>query len=138
MRRDPRLLRLFRVHKDPTILVPQFVAIHNRMKFLYEPELKDFDTLTSGIAELLRFIRELEMGTYYSRKCSSLLALSTFCDMPWSSDQPPPPTEGGDFEAAQTADAREVVARRREEVEGLIVELLRFQHWRACREADTR
>src|SRR5258708_3400137 len=33
-RRDPRLLRLFRVHKDPTILSPQFFPLFERLLFL--------------------------------------------------------------------------------------------------------
>lgn len=72
---DPRKLRLFRRYKDPLILSPQFEPLFGRFEFLLNLDEADFDenVAQEQADELIRFISELEMGSFYGKKMEELL-----------------------------------------------------------------
>ena len=71
----PELLALFRKHKNPTILLPQFLPLYKRVTFLFEIEPGDGPTkeLEARVDELKGFVASLEMGDFYKVKIGKLL-----------------------------------------------------------------
>ena len=69
-------LQLFRRHKDPAILRPQFHPIFARQQFLdaVEPGAESTDHLARQVQELIELVSEMEMGTFYAKRLSELLA----------------------------------------------------------------
>jgi NAD-dependent SIR2 family protein deacetylase len=68
---DPAKLRLFRKYKDPLILDPRFHPIFIRAQFLYGEALRNREHRFRNRAnELLDFVAELSMGTFYRKKNS--------------------------------------------------------------------
>jgi ubiquitin len=122
---DAEKLRLFREFKDPTILKPQFHLLFIRMKYLNsitsESKASDVEKCSK---ELVEFIAELEMGSFYSKSLGKLLKRDT----------------SGVFsmydEAANRAKYErmakqyiEQITDVKDTVRSLIIELLRFQNW---------
>src|SRR4030095_16634105 len=64
---DPGILRLFRVHKDPTLLTPQFEPLFRRMQFLLvnpDRDPEDWQGFQKCADDLVSFISVLEMSAY--------------------------------------------------------------------------
>ncbi|QDV87413.1 HNH endonuclease [Planctomycetes bacterium TBK1r] len=72
---DPRKLAIFRKHKDPLILSPQFEPLFRRLTFLLELEDSTFHTQRSSASaqDLVDFVAELKMGSFYSKRIKKLL-----------------------------------------------------------------
>lgn len=77
-------LQLFRRHKDPAILLPQFHPLYVRQAFLTDIEPGDGDVtgLEAQATELIEFISDLEMG-----KCTAGASASSLgpCEDQWFS-----------------------------------------------------
>lgn len=71
---EPSRLRLFRIFKEPKILLPQFKPIFTRMTF-FENITKDSDAaiLSKNANDLIEYVLSLEMGGYFSKKLSELI-----------------------------------------------------------------
>jgi len=64
---DIGILKLFRKHKDPTILTPQFYPLFRRLKLLIDRT--DTDRIDKNhLDELVDFVAVLNMGEFYSRR----------------------------------------------------------------------
>lgn len=127
---EPERLSLFRKHKDPHILSSQFEPIFNRLRFL---SAVDSDSnavvLDSKSEELVEFINEMEMGSFYSKKIAELIRL----------DHAPVVAFADGSELIRRAvesnlqDYRDYLKQlvdNREEVYSLVVEILRYQDWK--------
>jgi hypothetical protein len=122
-------LRLFRKYKDPTILNPAFHPLYQRFGFLQSVEAIDnFETLQDKISELVCFIENLEMGSFYSKKIQSLTEESAIglCSVLGDSG-----SESRRLQAIKDHNEkyRQQIIATREEIIDLIVELLRYQKW---------
>ena len=71
---DPRKLRLFRRYKDPLILSPQFEPLFGRLEFLLDLDEANFNKKAAQeqAYELVQFVSELEMGSFYGEKMKQL------------------------------------------------------------------
>jgi hypothetical protein len=126
---DPRKLGLFRRHKDPLILDPRFHPIFCRMRCLYDVEMqrtrpKYFNHLVN---ELIDFIGELEMGSFYRKKVSSAL---TWVFQNYATkltlDGAPKAKDEVKRDPALNEQAWE---HGLNQAEFLIIEMLRYQNW---------
>jgi len=130
---DPDKVALFRAHKDPTILSPQFAPLFARLAFLKGEGRAS--RLYRQAAELIRFVSVLDMGEFYAEELSSLLL---------------PPASAQFFLASRPANMSETDEKRRDDsaadyvlrvknsanrVRELAVELLRYQPWRRAEES---
>lgn len=123
----PKLI-LFRSHKDPAILKPQFHPIYTRSLFLSQIELSSepVDELEEFSNQLIDFIANLEMGDFYSKQIAKLIApLKVVFIIP---------LEGDDSGYQKQRKARNKAYREKlkineEHVYNLLVELLRYQPW---------
>jgi hypothetical protein len=100
---DPLKVGLFRRYKDPQILSPQFEPLFQRLRFLLVPfDHVDDHYLLEQAGDVLKFVENLEMGAYYESKLRRL--------MRWPQN-------------------RASLAKNRDRVMELAVELLRYQSW---------
>jgi len=132
------ILRLFRLCKDPTILSPQFNAIYERIQFLHSSEAFGFDVLKSKSSELIRFVRCLEMGDYYSKKLQELMdppkiyRASCISNNPYENEQQDRTRKIEELNRYN--DYLEQLNKNTDEITKLIIELLRFQKWRVVKD----
>src|SRR5205085_2149445 len=78
---DARKLAIFRRYKDPTSLTPQFHPMFTRLLFLLEfQSLDQNDSVEDDISDLIEFIGQLEMGSYYAKKIQKLLDRPRYAD----------------------------------------------------------
>jgi hypothetical protein len=127
---DPKKLRLFRIHKDPTILTPQFEALFERMAFLDSVGTTfEMERMERAAGELIGFVRQLEMGGFYAGKLGGLLNRPSWAGITILGD---PESERLSAESwkRREAEYQHQLINNRLEVERLVVELLRFQNWR--------
>lgn len=121
-------LRLFRQFKDPSILKPQFHPIYTRQLFLagVVANSESTDQLSRQAEELVEFITELEMGSFYSKRIQELLsATNRLALLPFPTDQ-----QELDRQFTQHyAEHRIKMIQNRESVQALLVEMLRYQSW---------
>ena len=141
---EPRVMSLFRLYKDPTILSPQFEPLFLRYLYLHtiptEPLSVEeantvegkalYNTILFAVNDLVRFIKALEMGDYYSNLIGGLLRVEG------KGRQIPLNDEGlreqleRQYYAEDLEDLRSKLCRTRPLVEKYLVELLRYQSWR--------
>src|SRR3990172_469405 len=116
------IVRLFRLHKDPAILTPEFYPIFKRMRFLTTARSDDYnpDELERSWKDLLKFVSMLEMGKYYSTRLEELLHFPS-----WFIAE--------EAHLAQVKMDRIAIVDSfpeiRPKIEGLVVEMLRYQRW---------
>ena len=68
------ILKLFRVHKDPAILSPQFTPLFERFQHVATPDSAiQFYAVVEKNDELVRFVDVLTMGTFYAEEIRRLL-----------------------------------------------------------------
>lgn len=120
-------LRLFRRHKDPCILLPQFDPIYRRQRFLEEvlPDRDPATSLDEAVTELVDFVRHMEKGVFYAERLEKLLADSGVSI--FSLDEPEHV-----FAARMRkrgAEHREKVIGNRDAAQALLVEMLVYQNW---------
>ena len=122
-------LQMFRIHKDPSILKPQFHPIYTRQTYLDEVEINYDSTsdLEKYSNELVEFIAVLEMGDFYSKRISELTKKPSSVYIMAIGG-------GRDHEYEQklrdgNKSYREMLNKNNEEIRTLLVELLRYQSW---------
>ena len=138
----PGRLRLFRIHKDPAILCPQFEPLYRRLEILQRPEELQYVRCLAAAEDLCAFVAELNMGRYFAERIAAFM-MPEGMRVPVSMFPGETPTARGvlasiymnrhvtheDF-AARLHGARELIV-------GTIVELLRYQDWRDRSAAGT-
>lgn len=130
---DVLKLSLFRNHRDPLILSPQFEPLFRRMRFLLELNDQTFDMqiADSAVNELVQFVSQLEMGSFYAKRLESLLyeppAMRAYTnDTPDYLFQEWEKEDKSELFSKLTSGAQRAVS--------LIVELLRYQPWKIDRD----
>lgn len=125
---DPQKLQLFRKYKDPAILKPQFDPIFVRQSFLSSVEEgeESIGELEQKAKELVDFIADFEMGGFYSKKLSELLSVESWpailiprdrrSELLWEESR-----------KKNNIGYREKLIDNKSEIQGLLIELLRFQ-----------
>ena len=130
---EPGRLRLFRRHRDPTILTPQFQPLFKRMRFLDEIDLEcdeivqEANTCLFRALELFSFVSSLEMGAFYGSELGQMLARSY--STRWVPGTKVRLVFFGEHDPSWAKEYCEQVYSLREPVYELIVELLRYQDW---------
>lgn len=126
---DVPKLQLFRRHKDPCILSPQFHPIYARQLFLdqVEPGDKDTSELETKAKELLEFVRFLVMGDFYSKQLAGLLEKKRRVIAFRLDGAPDPELERQRRE--YRAEYRQALIDNRERAQELLIEMLRYQPW---------
>lgn len=127
-RPEPKKLRLFRKFKDPLILDPRFHPIYRRMAFLQDQIGTPNTALYKYRAdELLNFIAQFQMGAFYRGKILDLLNnhVNHFC-LGRMVEGNPVSKEQVQSDSMLRSAAFEY---RNDQIETLIVELIRYQGW---------
>ncbi len=126
---DPRKLQLFRRYKDPLILSPQFEPLFGRFEFLLDLDEADFDKKVAReqADELVQFVSELEMGSFYGKKMKRLVKEPISMPGFMSLDTPDDVLRRWAEEGRKKYFNQLTVAV--EQVLELAVELLRYQPW---------
>lgn len=122
---DPKKLSLFRQYKDPSILAPEFDPIFKRMDFLNADMQKyEVNNLSTCSEELVAFLSELEMGTFYAKKVKALLKQPSVMEVYGLM---------GDISPEKKVDWESEYLRKidlaRDPVRSLVIEMLRYQKW---------
>jgi 5-methylcytosine-specific restriction endonuclease McrA len=126
-RPDARKLKLFRIHKDPSILSAEFEPLFRRFTFLYAVESSaELDGASEAVDELIAFVGSFQMGDFYAKRLATLLKYRA-----WEV------FSIGEPESVARQRARERRERHRaqlisgrDEAIALVVELMRYQPWR--------
>jgi hypothetical protein len=133
---EPRKLGLFRQFKDPTILAPQFDPLFQRLRFLDGVEAAEsMEAVSESAAELIDFVRALEMGAFYSERFAAIVKEPKRFQM-WT-----PSTPEAEYQrdlAKHFERYRQALVVGRDRVYALAVELLRYQHWMSPTESAGR
>ena len=126
---DRSKLRLFRQYRNPTILAPQFQPLFHRLKFLDEIEDDtDIKELQRNAQELISFVADLEMGTFYSERIADLTRKPKYASITIIGD-PVSEARRRDRLVKEAQEYRDILRTNRDAVIALVVELLRFQSW---------
>jgi hypothetical protein len=122
-------LQLFRKHKDPAILKAQFHPIYLRQRFLDAVSQGDesVSELESQANELIEFIQSLEMGSFYGKRMTDLVAPLRRAFV-MSLDPGPDPRYERQLRS-KNSDYRNKLIENREAAQILLVEMLRYQSW---------
>jgi hypothetical protein len=125
---DPGILKIFRVYRDPTILKPQFQPLFVRMCFLETvSDDSDVGKLQEKATELVDFLQELQMGTFYAKKIGALVdkpPVATF-----STGRPGERESNNRLYRQREHEYRHQLRDNHTRAYELLVELLRFQKW---------
>lgn len=125
---ESQKLQLFRRYKDPLILSPQFEPLFHRCEFLIGLNESEFDVTNAknSADELVQFISELEMGSFYAKRIGQLVKKPAYARV-FGLDTP-------DYVFRQWAEEEhknyfEKLTKAVNHVLELVVELLRYQSW---------
>jgi hypothetical protein len=121
---DPLKLKLFRKFKDPLIFDPRFQPIFRRMACLRSVEWNK-PTQASHAEELFKFIEVFQMGEFYRRQIAHLFHFPSAYYRRKLED-------AGNPDFSKTEDAaftKAAIAHSIEQIEFLIIEMLRYQGW---------
>ncbi len=130
---EPELIKLLRKFKDPTVLTSQFHPLFVRVRFLDELEHKtDGISLTEKVSELVEFVKELEMGSFYASRIQKILSEPAYWGLNpfYGPSNPQELFEEKKRQEEYSSTYREQLRNARDQIYSLIVELLRFQPWR--------
>jgi len=126
---DPDLLSLFRRFKDPLILKPQFHPIFLRLRFLYNlDEYSKALELDEKAEELVEFIGEMKMGSFYSKRLAELVRMH-YIAMPILLGNEESERFAAESFAKSQVDYLNQLNNVQEKVEALVVEILKYQDW---------
>lgn len=118
-------LRLFRLYKDPIILMPQFEPLLKRLRFLDTiRDHQDVAELEQSGVELCEFVASLNMGMFYSTQVRKLLERPKMYAVTWAGRRNP---EHEAREMRHHQEYRQQLRKARSQVYDLAVELLRYQ-----------
>ena len=122
-------LQLFRWFKDPAILRPQFHPVFARQEFLSAvTEGEDpVDGLERQANELIELVQAMEMGDFYAKRISELIAPLRYAFVINLGGGPDPAYERQRREKSR--DYRAKLVANRVAVRALLVESLRYQRW---------
>jgi hypothetical protein len=129
---QPSKLGVFREYKDPAILKPEFEPIFRRLEFLLSvPETLGRADGGEAAEDLVDFIRQFEMGKYYSQRLWKLLEPPAAPRVRMLGDPYDPATELEEKKqlAQEDLDYRSQLDNVRDDVIALVIEQLRFQRW---------
>lgn len=127
---DPKKLRLFRVYKDPSILLPQFEPLFERLRFLDSVDQSfDSDVVSESARDLVDFVAQLEMGSYYSKKISQLVSAPSW-GFAFILGDPESEASHEESRVQWRAEYMRQLVHNRVAVQKVVVELLRFQKWK--------
>lgn len=127
-RLEPERLKLFRAHRDPAILRPEFQPLFKRLQFF--EDIRDSDKareLEARAEELCNFVAALTMGEFYKKQIERLTKRpSHVYAVPFGGSPA--------HDALVEKHRRQYIEQLREVKENaysLAVELLRYQNWRS-------
>lgn len=127
---DPKKLVLFRLYKDPSILLPQFEPLFERLRFLDSVEQSfDPDACSERARDLVAFVGQLEMGDYYSKKISELVSAPAW-GFAFLLGDPESERRHEESRAEWRVEYQRKLTLNRTAVQKVAVELLRFQNWK--------
>lgn len=126
---DAEKLRLFRRHKDPAILRPEFHPLFLRLNFLLTVEISEIhtDDLEGQAEDLADFVKALQMGDFYGERIRNLTKRPPHAYFV-SLGGPDPEYER--LVRCHNLEYRQQLVSVTEKVVSLAVELLRYQPWR--------
>lgn len=122
-------LQLFRKHKDPAILKPQFHPIYTRQLFLETvvPDEEPVDEIENQAGELIELVQSLEMGEFYGKRLAELIGpLRRAFIMSLGSG---PDHRYEEQRRTANRDYRQKLIANREPARALLIELLGYQVW---------
>ncbi len=123
---DPNKLKLFRKHKDPAILKPEFDPLFRRLQFFNtEHNNHSLEELENMAIELCEFIWTFEKGEFYAKKVGELIIPRDL--ITYNTNVPRFRTKSGYL--TKTEDYRRELQKKQEKVHTLVVEMLRYQPW---------
>jgi hypothetical protein len=129
---DAGRLLLFRLHKQPLILVPQFYPLYKRLQFLNViNDDANVDDLRKSSSEFIRLIKAQEMGAFYGAEIGKLLRYPEFTasfSIGWGGRIPQWYIDGKNNERPQYL---KQLREARERVYELVIEMLSYQKWAA-------
>jgi hypothetical protein len=126
---DARKLLMFRLHKDPAILDSQFQPLFARLLFLDSiTDDQEGEEIEARAKELVSFVSNLEMGSFYAKQIETLLKRRRHIYM-WGLYEGPDQRTLAEMRK-HTQEYRELVRDARDKVHALVVELLRYQAWK--------
>lgn len=127
---DSVKLALFRKYKDPHILKSQFHPLFTRLRFLVALiDHSDALNIDEKAEELVDFISEMEMGSFYAKKIGDLIRMTHSPTCLAIGD----PTSERLWEESRENDKLNYLSqieKVRDQVVGLVIELLRYQNWK--------
>lgn len=127
---DPVQFTLFRKYKDPHILKPQFHPLFNRFLFFFALSAdSDALKLDEKAEELIDFMSEMEMGSFYARKITDLIRM---VHSPTVLLVGNPESERA-WKEIRESDKRNYLSQlenNRDQAIDLIIETLRYQNWK--------
>lgn len=127
---DAAKLRIFRLHKDPSILKPGFHPIFLRQAFLehIEPGEASTTEIEDQAKELINFVKVLEMGEFYGGKLKELSFPPSRPRIYFLGSGVSTPSYERE-ERQENQDYRQRLIASRYEMQQLFVEMLRYQGW---------
>ena len=127
---EPLRLGLFRKYKDPHILKPQFLPLFNRFRYLFSVSSgSDAYKLSEKSKELVDFIKEMEMGTFYANKISKLLEM-VHTPMVLVVGNPESEKAWQETHDNDCRDYLSQIEKIKDQAIDLIIENLRYQSWK--------
>ncbi|MBL0150357.1 MAG: HNH endonuclease [Ideonella sp.] len=125
---EPPKLQLFRQHKDPAILKPQFHPIFVRQAFLATVQAGDESVaeLERCATELIEIVQALAMGDFYGKRLTELLAPLRY---PMTMRLEGPDPEYQEQIRRRNRDYRLKLIANGVTAQDLVVEQLRYQAW---------
>lgn len=126
----PGILKLFRLHKDPVLLSPQFQPLYLRLLFLDDiSDDGNVVALERAANELVSFVRALKMGDFYAEQVACLVKGDKVTSGSYSLYTGQPSPETARALAAYPPRYRSQLRAAHDAVIRLCVELLRYQDW---------
>jgi hypothetical protein len=125
---DHRKLRLFRKYKDPLILSAQFEPLFKRLTFLLNLTQAGFDIKQMAMRadELVQFVTQLEMGSFYGPQFKSLIGRRIHARV---YTEGTPDSVFRQWAEEESTEYFEKLNKGQSRVLELAVELLRYQPW---------
>jgi hypothetical protein len=122
-------LQMFRAFKDPAILKPQFHPLFARQAFLAEVTENEepVTELERQASELIELVQAMEMGEFYGKRLSELVAPLHYAFMMVLGRGPDPEYERQ--LRRKNRDYRAKLYANRSAAQTILVELLRYQRW---------
>jgi hypothetical protein len=130
---EPKKLSLFRKFKDPTVLRSEFHPLFVRLTFLDDALVaKSAEGLKERADDLVAFVEQLEMGSYYAKKIKELVGKPHEWEVSSLNIYSGNITPSSGYEDRKQKREQKYIQQLRaayDPTHMLIIELLRFQKW---------